>query len=481
MRLRPRRMRPAYKQENCRVGSYAPLSIDGYRLFETKNYVDPIAMSVFSERDRIAMQTTGGGPDGDRTEPIPVGWTSSDLAELPDETTISVVYRATAREIAERLEAMGVSLAHVRDAFERRLNERADEISESMEDDDIPRAAVAKMLRAATFLDWSTAFQELMADNLLPTWPFTPPEALRTEMMKFIAAESEESTFFGLPGDARWLLRAVTEVCGPEAWVEYDISELVRGGWYDLYQPVAQESIDALRREARHHAPTIVLTEGSTDAAALEGAIRVLAPHLTGYLTFLDFHGSNAAGGAGALVAAVRAFAAAGVLNRAIALFDNDTAGRAALQALRRTRLPESIRVATLPDLPLGRGYPTVGPTGEAEQDVNGRAGSLELYFGEDVLRREDGDLTPVAWRSFDNAASAWQGEIVDKALLQQRFAEKVERASEDPSLIQSLDWTGIRLIIECVLWAFADPDDVGPSMSASTSNGLSDSASPTD
>jgi hypothetical protein len=466
-------MRPPFTHENCRVGSYATLSIDGYRLFETKNYVDPVAMSVFSERDRIAVLTTKDGPAGDRTEPIPLGWTSSDLIELPDETTLFVAYRARARDIAERLEAMGVSLAQVRYAFERRLIERADEIVDAMEDDDVSAPALAQMLRTATFLDWSAAFQDLMADNLLPAWPFTPPEALRTEMMKFIAAESDEGTFFGLPGDARWLLRAVTEVCGPEAWVEYDMSDLVRRGWYDLHQPVAQESIDALRRGARHHAPTIVLTEGSTDAAALEGATRVLSPHLTGYLTFLDFHGSNAAGGAGALVAAVRAFAAAGVLNRAIALFDNDTAGRAALQALRKTRLPESIRIATLPDLPLGRVYPTIGPTGEAEQDVNGRAGSLELYFGADVLRREGGELTPVAWRSYDNAAGAWQGELVDKALLQQRFAAKVKRASEDPSLIQSLDWTGIRLIIECVLWAFADPDVVRPS--------TSDGAAPTD
>jgi hypothetical protein len=99
----------------------------------------------------------------------------------------------------------------------------------------------------------------------------------------------------------------------------------------------------------------MVLTEGSTDAVALEAAVGLLAPHLIDYLTFLDFHGANAAGGTGALVATVRGFAAAGVLNRAVALFDNDTAGRAAIRALERTRLPESIRVATLPDLALGR------------------------------------------------------------------------------------------------------------------------------
>lgn len=337
------------------MGSYAPLSIAGYELFQTKSFVDPVAMSVFTERDRVAVLVQPGEPVDDRAEPIPPDWTDSDLIGLPDEPTIYVGYRATSRAVAERLEAMGVSLAHVRAAFERRLHERADEIAEAMEEESVPRSALSQMLREATFLDWSSAFQELMADDIHPAWPFTPPEALRTEMMRFIATESENDSFFGLPGDARWLLRAATEVCGPDVVVEYDISELVGGGWYELHQPVAEEAVAGLRRDARHNAPTMVLTEGSTDAVALEAAVGLLAPHLIDYLTFLDFHGANAAGGTGALVATVRGFAAAGVLNRAVALFDNDTAGRAAIRALERTRLPESIRVATLPDLALGR------------------------------------------------------------------------------------------------------------------------------
>ncbi|MDB6037409.1 MAG: hypothetical protein JWM99_1250 [Verrucomicrobiales bacterium] len=35
--------------------------------------------------------------------------------------------------------------------------------------------------------------------------------------------------------------------------------------------------------------------------------------------------------------------------------------------------------------------------------DVNGLAASLEIYFGEDVLIRKDGTLTPIHWRGFDS------------------------------------------------------------------------------
>jgi hypothetical protein len=437
------------------VGSFAILRIGDYELFSTKSYVDPVAMSVFSESDRYLIVALSDRESKDASDFRIIR--PGDTNPFDPEDVVRVTYRALARVVAERLEAMGISLSEVRAAFERRLQERADEIGAAI-DDERPRMAVAQMLREATFLDWSVAFQEFMADNIHPTWPSVAPRELRTEMMRFIEEESEEGVLFGLPGDARWLLRAVTEVCGPDEWLEYDITELV-GDWYLVDQPVAQEAIATLRRGARHNAPTIILTEGSTDAVAMESAMRLLAPHLVGYLTFLDFRSANAAGGTGPLINAVRAFAAAGVLNRTLALFDNDTAGRSAVRTLSATRLPDWLRVATLPDLDLGHRYPTLGPAGEAEQDVNGRAASIELYFGRDVLLQDSGELTPVVWQSRDPTVGEWQGELRDKSRLQSRFADKVKRATSNPELLNSLDWTGMRQIIELALFAFSDPD----------------------
>ena len=440
------------------MGSYAPLTIGGYELFQTKSFVDPKAMSVFSESDRVAALVSVA-PDGSRqSKPIPTSWSRSELYEARDDDhEVRIAYRTTSLAVADRLEAMGIAIADVRAAFERRLLRRADEIADAAEDDDVSRLALSQMLRQATFLDWSSAFQESMADDLQPTWPSITREALRTEMMRFIAEEAEDDTFFGLPGDARWLLRAVTEMCGPDLVVEYDITDLVLSGYYELREPVAERAIRSLRAEGRNNAPLVVLTEGSTDAAALAGALRVLAPHPTGYLTFPDFEGANAAGGTGQLLAAVRAFAAAGIVNRTVALFDNDIAGRAAIRSLARTRLPASLRVATLPDLAIAREYPARGPSGTSLQDVNGRAASIELYFGEDVLRGEDGELMPVTWGGRDAALDDWQGEVSDKSELQRRFREKVRRTSEDPTLIATLDWTGMRSIIDRILQAFAD------------------------
>jgi len=92
----------------------------------------------------------------------------------------------------------------------------------------------------------------------------------------------------------------------------------------------------------------------------------------------------------------VRAFAGAGILNRMIALFDNDTAAEAAIASLAHIDLPANLIIRQLPAIDVARSYPTLGPSGMTRMDVNGLAGSIELYLGTDVLRDEGGNLKPV-------------------------------------------------------------------------------------
>jgi hypothetical protein len=87
--------------------------------------------------------------------------------------------------------------------------------------------------------------------------------------------------------------------------------------------------------------------------------------------------------------------------------------------------------------------------------DVNGLAGSLEMYFGRDVLTRADGTLTPVQWRGFDQAVRAYQGELENKKQLQEAFSRKLAAAMANPKLIDGQDWRDIRLILDTVRKAF--------------------------
>lgn len=257
------------------------------------------------------------------------------------------------------------------------------------------------------------------------------------------------------PCDLRFLIRAVVEACGFNSNFQLDLSEVVSSGYYDIADRVAEDARVELTSDYPVNTKVIVLTEGMTDRRVLEASLRLLYPHLSEYYSFMDFEGANAPGGAGQLVNTVKAFAGAGIANRVIALFDNDTAARAALRGLGGVTLHPSMRVLQYPSIAVASNYPTSGPSGFVHMDVNGLAGSLELYFGEDVLRRTDGTFAPVHWRGFDHAVRAYQGEIENKGSLQDKFHQKLVAAVADSQLIQTQDWTGIRAILDMVRQAF--------------------------
>lgn len=136
----------------------------------------------------------------------------------------------------------------------------------------------------------------------------------------------------------------------------------------------------------------------------------------------------------------MKAFSAAGITNRIVVLFDNDTAAREATRALETTSLPPNIAVRHYPDLELLRIYPTLGPGGLASLNVNGLAGSIELYLGEDVLREGQDTLTPVQWKGYSEMLKQYQGEVMRKTKLHAVFHEKVARCRADSDALKPTD-----------------------------------------
>ncbi|CAG6394185.1 hypothetical protein NMG29_19265 [Streptomyces cocklensis] len=221
---------------------------------------------------------------------------------------------------------------------------------------------------------------------------------------------------------------------------------------------LCSEALDRVQDDSAAHAPVVVLTEGHSDVAVLQPSLAILYPHLTNLIRFMDYSNSPR-GGAGALVNTVRAFAAARIANPVIALFDNDTAAADALRPLDRKTLPSNIKVLQYPPLDLASHYPTLGPpTADAPSghssyaDVNGTAGSIELYLGRDVLTLPDGSLRPVHWRSYIEGTKRYQGEITGKKEVQDTFQAKLLQARSDPAAIPLQDWSGIRSIIDLIV-----------------------------
>jgi HEPN superfamily Toprim-like protein len=421
------------------MGSYTELSVAGYPLVTSKSMVIPQAMTIFRETDK----RTFARKISDRNPKV---WEKPDSPEV-DEAEIAIQYACSTCKVIDRLNVMGFNLRRVRQEFEslRRL-----EIGQlaSWEDDSGTISEDMKFLEGLAFEEYAEGLRQVIARGLLP-WPLYEPNG-DSPVVKYILSDNDDRVlgFFG--SDVRSLLRLACEVVNPESEVVQDITEIVS----EQDETVCSNAIRALTSHYPEDSPRIVLVEGSTDAAILREALDLLYPHLSDYYTFFDFESSRSQGGTGHLVSIVKAFAAAGVSNRIVAIFDNDTAAREARRTLDALSLPPNIAVLHYPALERLRSYPTIGPTGPMPFDINGLAASIELYLGEDVLS-ENGAVTPVQWKGFSESLGAYQGEVMHKAQLQSAFWRKAQRCRTNPAAMRSGDWSGLEAILKSIFTAF--------------------------
>lgn len=260
--------------------------------------------------------------------------------------------------------------------------------------------------------------------------------------------------WYGYPGyDLLVPLRLAIEAFGNGRKLIYDLTDLVWSEYFDYDEDFVEYGVGVSASEFSSKSKTIVLTEGKTDTRILDESLNFLYPHLKDYFSFLDFESSGFAGGVGNLVNAGKTFAGAGIVNNVIALFDNDTAAASACNGLEKIKLPPNIVIKYLPELDLLRNYPTIGPSGLVNLDINGIAASLELYLGEDIFRINSNNLVPIQWTGYDNLTKKYQGEVLEKTKLQDRFTDKLARARNG----EECDWKGLRAIFHLLFTSFSD------------------------
>lgn len=372
-------------------------------------------------------------------------------------------FRSPGPVIAARLDVMGVdaagALAYLEeqlgsgdaDALPAWLPDQLRDLSEAMPAEQKAKVEQAEALRKS--LDARGWLDRLASAPEKPYWSSKPEPGSRLWLLEQLAY-----------WDDLYVLRAVL-LALPDAEVILDLTDLVAGG--HLREAQLEHIASDARGTTGMHAPVVVLTEGRTDAEFLAAGLSILYPYLTDLIRFLDYE-RRPEGGVGALVRMVRAFASAGIVNRMVAVFDNDTAAADGLKVLSSGTLPDQIQVMRYPRLELAANYPTIGPpTTEhpegslALADVNGLAGSIELYLGKDILTDEDGTLYPVQWKSFIPGMSRYQGEVVNKEQIHEAFRAKYAAAQKNRDHIEEQDWDGVGLIIDAIrsaaLSAFGD------------------------
>jgi hypothetical protein len=456
------------------MSSHSELRAGPFAVESTKNDIEPALMALFVPSDK-------------QTRPITVQeWVEMEGEEEHwKRSHADVHYKCSVAGMKDRLELLGFTLEAAGIAFRVGVARERYRAGQDVETywaalqngpptvlKSLPEATREAERHSTRMLGIHHKRLEALAQLDLEVWLQGLREIRRLDLIKQRLRAPEDCDIiieyiletggirWGFPGfDPRFLLRLLLEVCASDEVVDYDLTDLVVGEVFDSSADMVAYAEHLINREHEIYRRIIVLTEGVSDKWILERSLKLLYPHLSDFFSFMDFKGARIEGGAGALANLVKAFAGAGISNRVVALFDNDTAGRSALQTLAHISLPENIVVLSLPRLPLAEHYPTQGPTGISDMDINGLACSLELYLGSDVLKTDEGVYRPIEWRGLDVKLRQYQGEVLQKEMVQESFRRKLSTCEADASAISRFDWSGLELVLTALRGAFQAHD----------------------
>jgi hypothetical protein len=423
------------------VSSYACVYLsDGRPVCWFRNGVDQLFFILFTRDDWIEL----AGSEAWLLVKENYGGLDEDEAHVTG-------FQTTVGTLRDRLDVLGVPVSAVASEVRRLAIDRAqllEGLSGRLTDDEFLRQRQDEVsyLKGLTWESWLRDVKEGVEAGL----PITRVGS-RSEVgsPSYLASLWEDH-------DVRYQLRAILEALPRDEVITLDLDDLLEGGWLDPSVDPRDHANALVAYASQGGLPPIVITEGRFDVEVLSAALRLRRPHLVGYLRFPDFSYKNE-GGAAALRQTLRAFAVAGVPNRVVALFDNDTAAQDVLHSFPTNELPPNLVVTHLPALGMAKHYPTVGPQGENAMDVNGLAASIEMFLGADVLTQDDGSLQPVIWGGFVKRLGAYQGEVSEKEAVHERFRQKVAEATASADAMAQQDWEGLDLVLDHVLAIIRD------------------------
>lgn len=427
------------------MGTYCEVYLNGYQIDSSKSYIDPFYSVLFNERDKRSRK---------------VSWDLYYAEPLDEQLLVPTSeYAATARVLKSRLELLGFTLEDAQQLYANGLKEHLDFYKECLleSNDNYERRHVKyfEELHEKGLNYWLHVIRQIM-DSGIHSWDIElDRDREKDDLITFMIDLSTEEFWLGFPClSYGHFLRSILEAADDEHELILDITSLVDAGYYDADEPVCEVTAQSHVNSTIMFQKIILLTEGKSDREFLKRALHLLHPDLEYYFSFLEFDQMKAEGGSAALERNVKAFAAAGISNKIIALFDNDAAGQSSIDRLSKITLPSNINVMALPNLLFAESYPTKGPQGTTFEDVNGRACSIEMYFGNDILSIQ-GIFVPVLWKGMEDTIKAYQGELEQKSELQQRFLKKLNTA-EKHGLNADQDWSAMDIILKAIFKAAA-------------------------
>ena len=400
--------------------SSCELRLDDIELTGQKAYVPEYLSGLFQEADRVEA------------------WDKK--YEVDD-----IYYRVTRDSLLMRLDLLGCTEALSRERFQIWRAETIRQEEDYQKETGDNNTNTLKALNSLTWQEW----QRRVPDVLRTRFDLEKPDQFADEIDRNMRDLNANWLWFD-GYESLLSIRAIIAACHDTKEVILDIGPLIGGGWIGRDERVCTKGAHVVWSRGQPTSPTIILAEGRSDIAILKASIKRFHPEVVDFFTFLDHSEFALDGGASFLVKFLKAFAAARVPANIVAVFDNDTAGLLALHDATALKLPGNIACIKLPDIELGRSYPTIGPQGAHEAEINGKAAGIELYLGRKSLTN-NGTLRPVHWSGYDKRAFKYQGELDRKSEVQKEFLSDMQDGS-----VNCNDYPEMQLVWNRILSAAA-------------------------
>jgi hypothetical protein len=189
----------------------------------------------------------------------------------------------------------------------------------------------------------------------------------------------------------------------------------------------------------------LIVTEGSSDSSILKASLPLVAADVADFFSFIDMTDNYPFTGTGNLFRFCQGLATIRIQNKILVILDADTAGVETFERIRKIPLPASMHIACLPPLDEFRKFKTMGPSGQSEEDVNGKALAIECFLD---LKRDPNPPAAIRWTSFNSAMGAYQGELIDKQKYTRAF---FDAAGKDVSYdLSKLAYLWEHILAEC-------------------------------
>ncbi len=182
--------------------------------------------------------------------------------------------------------------------------------------------------------------------------------------------------------------------------LEWRTQDVIDGGWTNEKEIfVGVEEADKF----------LIVTEGSSDTFIIKKCLELLKPDILDFFTFVDMEDNYPFTGTGNLYRFCQGLTSIRIQNKTLVLFDNDLEGLDKFNKTNNLNLPSQMKIMKLPELEEFTNFLTVGPTGETNENINGKAVAIECFL----------DLTKsnpkIRWTNYNKDFNAYQGSLENK------------------------------------------------------------------